>query len=296
MAGFFFCWPLPREGDARGLAKTGQARHCRVIMKTKVVVVVLALVAAALAVSLLVTRQRARAEQQKATETILYHSNRWVTVEGSLETERRRRGELERQLADQQQALTQLTNEFALLSARLKQTEGALTETRTQLENTRQTLAQREARIAELESQRNELDQRAQELTMALTNLTQQIEEVRRRLAAAEGDKAFLEQELKRLLAEKAELERQLNDLETLRAQVAKLREELNLARRLEWIRRGLLGGPEVRGATLLMRGPAPRKPAATEKYDLNVEVSADGTVRVIPPATNAPATNPPAQ
>lgn len=264
-------------------------------MKTKVVVIVLALVAAALALSLWMTRQKARQDQQKATEAILYHSNRWTTAEGLLEKERRRAGELERQLAEQQQALGRLTNEFSLLSSRLQQTERTLSETRSQLESARQTLAQREARIAELESQRNELDQRAQELALALTNLTEQIVAVRAKLAAAEGDKAFLEQELKRLLAEKAELERQFNDLETLRAQVAKLKEELNLARRLEWIRRGLLGGPEVRGATLLMRGPAPRKPATTEPYDLNVEVSADGTVRVIPPPTNAPAPNPPA-
>jgi len=261
------------------------------------VVIVLALVAAALAISLWMARQKAREDQQKATEAILFHSNRWVTAESNLENERRRSSELERQLTEQRQALAQLTNEFTLLSTRLQQTEGTLAETRAQLEQTRQALAEREARIGELESQRNELDEKARELTQALTNLTQQIADVQAKLAAAEGDKAFLQQELKRLLAEKAELERQFNDLETLRAQVAKLKEELNLARRLEWIRRGLLGaGTEMRGATLLMRGPARRPARPAEEYDLNVEVNADGTVRVIPPPTNAPATNPPAR
>jgi hypothetical protein len=92
-------------------------------------------------------------------------------------------------------------------------------------------------------------------------------------------------------MAEKAELERQFNDLEVLRAQVKRLKEELNVARRLEWIRKGLFPAGEQKGASLLMQGAnAPKKPAKPQdNYDLNVEVSADGSVKVIPPITNAP-------
>jgi len=78
------------------------------------------------------------------------------------------------------------------------------------------------------------------DLNAAITNLNTQILETQRKLTASEGDKAFLEKELKRLMGEKAELERQFNDLKVLRAQVAKLKEELTIARRLDWIRRGL--------------------------------------------------------
>ncbi len=49
-------------------------------------------------------------------------------------------------------------------------------------------------------------------------------------------------------MAEKAELERQFNDLAVLRAQVSKLKEELSVARRLEWIRQGLFASTEQRG------------------------------------------------
>jgi hypothetical protein len=80
-----------------------------------------------------------------------------------------------------------------------------------------------------------------------------------------------------------------------LRAQVAKLKEELNVSRRLEWIRKGLFPAGEQKGASLLIQGAnAPKKPAKPEgNYDLNVEVSADGSVKVIPPLTNAPAAPP---
>src|SRR5262249_19212910 len=108
-----------------------------------------------------------------------------------------------------------------------------------------------------------------------------------------------LEKELKRLMTEKAELERQFNDLTVLRAQVSRLKEEMNIARRLEWIRQGVFARAEQKGAQQLMQGgAAPQTQAKTTKptYDLNVEISADGSVKVIPPpggrsqATNSPA------
>ena len=135
-------------------------------------------------------------------------------------------------------------------------------------------------------------------MSTAITNLTTQIEETQRKLATSEGEKGFLEKELKRLMAEKAELERQFNDLAVLRAQVSKLKEELSVARRLQWIRQGLFAGDDQKGAQKLMQSSAPAQSKAPKpSYDLNVEVSADGSVKVIPPLTNRPAaTNPPAK
>ena len=87
-------------------------------------------------------------------------------------------------------------------------------------------------------------------------------------------------------MSEKAELEKQFNDLDTLRRQVSKLKEELSIARRLEWIRKGI-GFSDEKGATKLMNvKPLNEK---TNVYDLNVEVNADGSVKTIPPLTNAP-------
>jgi hypothetical protein len=125
----------------------------------------------------------------------------------------------------------------------------------------------------------------------------------RKKLAASEGDKAFLEQELQRLMTEKAELERRFNDLEVLRTQVARLKEELRVARRLDWIRKGILGHTDRKGAEQLMQMTAASAREASETpperkptYDLNVEVGADGSLRVIPPPTNTPAARMPSQ
>ena len=99
--------------------------------------------------------------------------------------------------------------------------------------------------------------------------------------------------QLKRLQAEKAELERKFQDLAILREQVRRLRDELSIARRLEWIRRGLYG--EIgKGAELLQRGFVAKASESTNapagkggQYNLDVELSRDGTVKV---NTNAPA------
>jgi hypothetical protein len=77
------------------------------------------------------------------------------------------------------------------------------------------------------------------------------------------------------------------------------LKEELSVARRLEWIRQGLFAATDQKGAQKLMQGIPASQAAKAPKptYDLNVEVTADGSVKVIPPLTNRPATtNPPAK
>src|SRR5262249_44261228 len=107
--------------------------------------------------------------------------------------------------------------------------------------------------------------------------------------------------QLQRLLGEKAELERKFNDLTVVRAQLRKLKQELVIARRLEWSRQGLLANTEHKGASKLMQGAgAPRPPTSTTpaaNYDLNVEINSQGGARIVPPSTNSPAsTNPPAK
>ena len=97
-------------------------------------------------------------------------------------------------------------------------------------------------------------------------------------------------------MAEKSELERQFKDLDALRTQVSKLKEELAISRRLDWIRQGLFPGNNKKGGELLIaKPPATTTSSSTlkSKYDLNVEVNSDGTVHVVAPATNRPAAAP---
>jgi len=267
-------------------------------MKNLIGVVILAVVCIGLVVALVTTKKRATEEKHKDTDTILLHSNQWEKTRADLEEHKQVIQNLEKDIEIRRQQFGELTNKYTDVTAKYSDTAAALAKTEQSLKATQDEVAKRDAKIAELETQNQTLDKQAIEFSVALTNLTMQIADTQRKLAASEGDKAFLEKELKRLMTEKADLERKFNDLAVLRAQVSELKKELSLARRLDWIRKGLFSSTDQKGAQqLLQHGPG--APTATEiktnQYDLNVEVGTDGSVRVIPPLTNSPSgTNPP--
>ena len=262
-------------------------------MKNRIglIVLVLALVCVGLGIALIAIKKQAGDQQREYVEKNNTLSNSVVQISEQLEEQKQTNANLEKDREERQKAFQALTNNYTRVLVNLAQVSNNLVKTELALKTSQEETAKRDAKIADLEAQNQMLDKQAVDLSTAITNLTVQIEETKRKLAASEGEKGFLEKELKRLMAEKAELERQFNDLKVLRAQVSKLKEELSIARRLEWIRQGLFASSDQRGAQKLMQGPAasqvkPPKPS----YDLNVEVNADGTVRVIPALTNRPA------
>jgi chromosome segregation ATPase len=219
-------------------------------------------------------------------------------VRGNLEEQQQVNAKFEKDLEAKNKGLADLTNTVTRLTANLGEVSANLSKTEETLKATQQEVVKRDAKISELENQNQALDKQALELGSAITNLTSQIADTQRKLSASEGDKAFLEKELKRMMSEKSELERQFNDLAVLRAQVAKLKEEMNVARRIEWMRQGLVASADQKGAQQLMKGlnvPQTQAKAQKPTYDLNVEVHSDGSVKVIPPLkdkeTNAPPT-----
>jgi chromosome segregation ATPase len=266
------------------------------IMNTRIVAIILAVVCVGLAVGLFSIKKQAGDQKVKDDATITVLSSNVVDTEKLLTEQRQVNIMLTNDLVVRKSEIATLTDKLAGVSNTLGEVSMTLDQTRVTLKTKEEDLAKRDARIAELVSQNVALDQRALELGTDITNLTTQIEDTRKKLAASEGDKAFLEKELQRLIAEKAELERQFNDLKVLRAQVAKLKEELDISRRLDWIRKGLFAADDQKGSQqLLQRGPtAPSAALKPERYDLNVEVNADGSLRVIEPLTNHSATNPP--
>ncbi len=248
----------------------------------------MAVVCIGLGVALFATKKNATEEKVKDTETILAFSNKWDTTSSALEEQRQVNVQLTGDLSNRNERIGVLTNQ-------LTETFTSLAQTAQSLKAAQEEAAKNAARISELESQNQALDKQALDLSTTITNLNLAILETQRKLATSEGDKAFLQKELTRLMAEKAELERQFNDLVVLREQVKKLKEELGISKRLEWIRKGLFG--EQKGAEQMMKlNAASRNPGAaqaetqTNHYDLNVEVNQDGTVRVISPLTNRPA------
>jgi chromosome segregation ATPase len=264
-------------------------------MKNRLGLIVLALLSLGLGIATITIRNNAVEQKRNDTDAILGFSNKWVETSTKLEDQKQVNAEMEKDLDVRKKALLDLTNTFTTVSSNLMDTSASLAKTEASLKASQEEVAKRDAKIAELETQNQALDKQAIDLSASITNLTLQIADTEKKLAASEGDKAFLQKELKRMMAEKAELERQFNDLTVLRAQVAKLKQDLSIARRLEWIRQGLFASSEQKGAQKLMQGvgtSASQAKAARPAYDLNVEVGADGSVKVIPPLSSRAETN----
>jgi chromosome segregation ATPase len=264
-------------------------------MKNRLALIVLGLLCLGLAIAVITIRNNEVEQKRNDTDAILGFSNKWVETSTKFEDQKQVNAEMEKDLTARKQILLELTNNFTTVSSNLADTSANLSKTEESLKTSQAELAKRDAKIAELETQNQALDKQAGELSTSITNLTMQIADTEKKLEASEGDKAFLQKELKRMMTEKAELERQFNDLTVLRAQVSKLKQELSIARRLEWIRQGLFAANEQKGAQKLMQGvgsAAATAKAARPAYDLNVEVGADGSVKVIPPPASRTETN----
>ena len=260
-------------------------------MKNTIGLAVLAVVAIGLAITLYVINNNASEERRSAKDRELGFSNDLATASAKLEEQLKVNTALE---GDKKS----LTDDKSKLSVQLASTQTTLADTEKSLKASKDEVTDRDKRITELQAANAQLDRDADALSLSISNLTDTIHATRQKLATTEGDKAFLQKELDRLMAEKAELERQFNDIVIVRAQVAKLREEMNVNRRLDWIRKGILGTADKKGSQRLMQSgpsstPPPASQPSTPRYDLNVEVQSDGSVRVIPPTTNAPAAAP---
>lgn len=281
-------------------------------MKSRVVIGLLIVVCVALGIVLSKKSKEARQQEIQATSKI-----------EDLSVQRSR---LENTLGEQESVNARLTNDVVVAKEQIKNLEGNLAKTQaeaqaalkaaqeaaqqrisklqTELEQTQtqvvqaresnealarkaeQEIAARDAKINALNSNNDELTGKINSLSTSIDGLNKQIAGTQQKLAAAEGDREFLIKELKRMQAEKAELEQRMKDLAFLRDQVQQLREELNIARRLDWIRKGIYGAGEIKkGATIMKESMSPPSPAP-QQFELEVEVTRDGKTA---PKTNAP-------
>ncbi|MEY2408642.1 MAG: hypothetical protein QOF48_1312 [Verrucomicrobiota bacterium] len=225
---------------------------------------------------------------RKAKEVKRADEDRIVTFSNTVEVTQAKLDEKERLAMYLQTNLTIKTEELGMTSNHLSKINAELARTKSEMqaaaEAARAELAKKDAQITQLTTETNQMTLKMDDLTSSIDKLGQQIANTERKLAASEGDREFLFKELKRLQAEKAELERQFNDLAVLRTQVAKLKEELTVARRLEWLRMGIYGMQDKKGAELLIaKGNQNSK---TNNFSLNVELKQDGTSTVV---TNPP-------
>ena len=125
----------------------------------------------------------------------------------------------------------------------------------------------------------------------ALKDLNAKIADKEKLIETASGERDLLTRELKDLMANRTELERQLHDLAFLREQIAQLKSEERTARRFAWARAGTLHD-ERKGAQRLVEGNGlqPPLPASTGTGSaLAVELRRDGTVQFATPAPRSP-------
>lgn len=256
-------------------------------MSAKTLSLLLLLVVLGLGAGWIYTSKQASEEQARSTSRLMTLSNDLVTTTFRLTEQQKVNASLETNLASRIQELGILSNRWTEVSLELNRTE---TEAKVAAESARAEIERRDKQIAGLEGERDDLTQKMEGLTGEISGLNTRINETERKLATSEGDREQLQRELRRLLAEKAELERKFNDLAVLRDQVRRLKDELSIARRIDFIRRGLYGF-EKKGAQVLNEGFR-KAPAATTNAPapLKAEIGSDGSAKVQDPA---PATKP---
>lgn len=262
-------------------------------MKTKSLVILLLVACVALAVIFFIDHSQNQKARKEIEDKSAELAKNWERTSTELAEIKKDKVSLETNLVVRAAQVESLSNELVTVAAKLTRTEA---EAKAAAQAAQEELARRDARINELETQKDDLTKRMGELDVSIEELEKEIANTEKKLLASEGDRAFLLKELKRLQNEKAELERQLNNLAYLREQVRKLKDELTVAKRLDWIRRGLYGSSEKGGFRLthgLGRPAASTNADATQtNFNLNVELRQDGTVKVAPVAnTNAPVT-----
>jgi septal ring factor EnvC (AmiA/AmiB activator) len=256
-------------------------------MKSKVAIVILVLVCLGLGV-VLVTEQRKHAQEKKELDDrIALQTDSLQKTSGKLEEQVQVNMSLEKDLTTRSNDLVQLSNNLGKVLGDLEKSDAQAKATAEQLRVAQVELAKKDQRINELDGEIVTKGKQMDQLTNSIGELEKLIASTERKLATTQGEKDFLVKELARMRAEKAELERQFNDLAVLRAQVSKLKEELAISRRLEFIRLNLFGVTAKGGAGALL--PQPQKPLANAtNYDLNVELRPGAEARVVAP-TNLP-------
>jgi len=253
-------------------------------MKNQTGIIVLILICVALIAAIIWSQRQSTLQRSRDEASIGSYSNKWVDTSASLDQQRQVNTSLEGDLKKQRDSFLDLTNNYTQVSSNLEQTQ-------TTLKSTREDVARRDAKIADLESQNQALDQRALDLSTAITNLTSQIDDTKQKLAASEGTRRFWKRSWNGSSPKRPSWKgSSMIWPSSGRRSQAQGRAEHFAPAGMD--SPGLFARAEQKGAEQLMQKPSPSiNPAAkTPTYDLNVEVNADGSVKIIPPLANKPA------
>jgi chromosome segregation ATPase len=254
-------------------------------MKLKVIALAAIVACLGLLIGLFIIKQRGDDRHTADASSIADYSNQVVSASLKITELNQVNLTYSNSLTVTEQQAAQLSNDLVAASASLAESKASLAGAQTQITGLN-------TRITDLETQNQTLDERATELTNTIARLDALIAETQTRLARSEGDNSFLQSELQKQMAARAEMEHKFNDLDTLRTQVKKVKNDLFVARHAQLMKNdttGMKGAQLINSRTLPVPGSTPDAPASA----LNVEIGSDGSVRVIPPMG---ASEPPAE
>jgi chromosome segregation ATPase len=260
-------------------------------MKIKIIIVILAVALVGLAIALFAVKKSGEDQHTADVSSIMDFSNQVVNADSQIKELNQANLSYSNDLVLSREQSAQLSNSLAAASVTINDSQKTIASAQDQIASARGQITNLNARIGDLETQNQVLDQRASELTNTIAQLNSLIADTRAKLNASETNNVFLQQALQQQMAQKAEIEHKFNDLDELRQQVKKIKDDLYISRRLQLMKND---NSQKKGSQLLMQRivPVTNNPAGPN-YGLNVEVGSDGSVRVIPPlgaSTNAPA------
>jgi chromosome segregation ATPase len=248
----------------------------------KLLVIILAIACVGLAGMLALHRTKIQTQLITTQAELNIATNSLSETRTKLTEQEKLAGFLQQNLDQRAGELSATSNSLVQVSSRLDAVQSDLKSVQTDLKTAQADAESKGARISALEAEKNEMNKKLNELASQINTLDDQITETKRKLAASEGDRSYLTKELARLQTDKAELVRQFNDLAVLRAQVALLKEEESVNRRLAWAAQGVYAAAGRKGAEVLVtKSPPPVK----HDPSLDVEIEKEGGSRVIPPA-----------
>jgi uncharacterized phage infection (PIP) family protein YhgE len=263
------------------------------VMNNKGPILALLVIVAGLGVALMVVMNGASDQKKAAADSAANSSNTIVIVKKQLGELLMVNQTLETNLAE---ARSDASNKLALAEANLRATEANLekvaadakAEAKAQADSNAVVLAQRDQKISELESQKTALDKEADSLHAAITDLNSRITDTQSKLAKSEGDRAALTRELKKMMAEREDMQKRFNDLVAVREQLRKLKMEAAIDHRLDKMRRGIDETFQEKSAGVSVQPPPSGPPPAGS--GATVELRQGGGVKIqTSPDTNAP-------
>ena len=258
---------------------------------TTIIVAVAALIAGALMVILLNNANETIAQNEVVIKELKSEKTTLETAQADLT---QKLNTANSTISKQDDTITKATTQLEELSTKY---DLKVAEYETFVGKAAQELAAKDEKINTLNNElssakdkNRDYDSRIKDLNSQMVTKDQAIEDISRRLESSENDRDHLLRERDKLIAEKAELEKQFQDIVVLRQKVQRLQVELMASKKLEWLRRGFYGSARKKGGAQLMgmsKKPTQKPTAATA--DLNVEVRRDGTVKIVPAETNTP-------